>query len=151
MHCQLLPAHTKTELGEALSNRIRSKESLESDLWCIARIGARELFYGPVNQVLSVSAVSGWVKTLLPLPQAREALSSIARRTGDPTRDFPSPLFIQVRQKVEEGPDAEHLLAILEGSQARDVHDLSRIFGEQLPSGLRVAVGPASESTGPAR
>jgi molecular chaperone DnaK (HSP70) len=142
---ELLPAHTKTELGEALANRIRSKESGDSELWCIARIGARELFYGPVNQVLPVSAVTGWVKALLPLPQASEALSSIARRTGDPTRDFPAPLFAQVRQKLEQDPDAEHLLAILDGTQARDVHDLSRIFGEELPSGLRVAVESPSK------
>ncbi|MCW5980387.1 MAG: hsp70 family protein [Bryobacteraceae bacterium] len=136
---ELLPAHTKTELGEALMARVRSKDYGDSELWCLSRIGARQLFYGPANQVLTSATASSWVKTLLPLPKSAEALAAIARRTGDPTRDLPAATIAQVRQKLEQGPDAARLTAILEGEAPRDEQDLSRVFGEQLPSGLRVA------------
>jgi hypothetical protein len=39
---------------------------------------------------------------------------------------------------IEQHKDAEKLLAILEGKAGRDAESLSRIFGEELPSGLQV-------------
>ena len=52
---ELLPAGTRTELGNSLVRRIRNEGPTPSDLWCVARIGARRLFYAPVNQVLTAS------------------------------------------------------------------------------------------------
>src|SRR5579862_3431721 len=49
---ELLPIQTKTQLGDELMTRILSGEFVDTGLWCIARLGARKLFYGPINQVL---------------------------------------------------------------------------------------------------
>ncbi len=49
---ELLPVGTKTDLGEGLMKRIAAKDYRESELWCLSRLGARQLFYGPINLVL---------------------------------------------------------------------------------------------------
>jgi hypothetical protein len=128
---ELLPVGTKTELGDALARRVKAGDFRESELWCLSRLGARALFYGPLNQVVPPSAASRWVETLLHAPAAGEALAQMARRTGDPTRDLAAPLRESVRAKL-----AEDLLPVFEGEDERDEKTLGRIFGEELPSGL---------------
>ena len=49
---ELLPLQTKTQLGDALIARVVKNDFVETGLWCLARLGARKLFYGPINQVL---------------------------------------------------------------------------------------------------
>jgi molecular chaperone DnaK (HSP70) len=131
---ELLPAGTRNELGETLIKRPVS----DSELWCLGRLGARELFYGPTNQVLAATTVSRWVEALAKTPIAAEALASMARRTGDAYRDLPLATVAVARRVIEQHKDAEKLLAILEGKAGRDAESLSRIFGEELPSGLQV-------------
>jgi molecular chaperone DnaK (HSP70) len=133
---ELLPSNTRTQLGESLIARVRANDYGDNELWCLSRIGARQLFYGPANQVLAPSTVSPWVQALLRAPKAGDALAAIARRTGDPTRDLPEAVIESVRQRLEGESNAERLIAILEGDEPADAQSLSRIFGEQLPSGL---------------
>ena len=78
---ELLPLGTKTELGEALIKRVKAGDFKESELWCLGRLGARKLFYGPINLVIPPATVSRWVDTLLRLPAAGDALAAMARRT----------------------------------------------------------------------
>ncbi|MFN7923621.1 MAG: Hsp70 family protein [Bryobacteraceae bacterium] len=137
---ELLPAGTRTELGDSLMGRIRSGDFRESELWCLARLGARDLFYGPLNQVLPPATVARWVDGLGKVPIAAEALASMARRTGDAYRDLPPASVAIARKVIEQHKDAERLTALLEGRAARDTESLSRIFGEELPSGLVVAL-----------
>lgn len=133
---ELLPVQTKVSLGEALLARVNSGDYTESELWCLARLGARELFYGPANQVLPASTVSAWVRELLPIPRAAEALAMMARQTGDAGRDLPPHVLAQVRRRLEQEREPRRLLAIFEGKEAPDSGMLNRIFGEELPSGL---------------
>jgi len=49
---EALPAGTRTDLGNTLVKRIRNNDATPSEFWCLARLGARKLFYGPANQVL---------------------------------------------------------------------------------------------------
>jgi molecular chaperone DnaK (HSP70) len=135
---ELLPVGTKTELGEALIKRVKAGDYKDSDLWCLSRIGARKLFYGPINLVIPPATVTRWVETLLKLPAAGDALASMARRTEDPTRDLPQQTRDAVRAKLQTLPHADRLLAVLEGEE-EDERTLGRIFGEELPSGLVLA------------
>src|SRR6185312_15058582 len=84
---ELLPIGVKTELGEALVKRIKAGDFKESELWCLSRLGARKLFYGPINLVVPPASVTRWVSAVLNLAGAGDALAAMARRTGDPTRD----------------------------------------------------------------
>jgi molecular chaperone DnaK (HSP70) len=135
---ELLPIGTKTDLGEALIRRVKAGDFKESELWCISRLGARKLFYGPINLVIPPATVARWAETLLKLPNAGDALAALARRTDDPTRDLPLPVRESVKGRLEAMPHSERLIATFEGEEEDD-RALGRIFGEDLPSGLVLA------------
>src|SRR6185436_1736263 len=126
------------ELGEALVKRVKAGDFKDSELWCLGRLGARKLFYGPINLVVPPATVTRWVEALLKTPAAGDALASMARRTDDPTRDLPAAVRESVKKKLETLPHADRLLAVLEGEEEDD-RTLGRIFGEELPSGLVLA------------
>ena len=86
---EFLPLQTKTQLGDELLARIEKNDFVETGLWCLARLGARKLFYGPINQVLPAATASRWVDALLKVPKAADTIAAIARVTGDSTRDLP--------------------------------------------------------------
>src|SRR5690242_14469760 len=115
---ELLPIGVKTELGEALIKRIKAGDFKESELWCLSRLGARKLFYGPVNLVVPPATVARWVSAVLNLPAAGEALAALAH--------------------------SDRLLAALDGEEEDD-RTLGRIFGEELPSGLVLSEQAASD------
>ncbi|MBM3734987.1 MAG: molecular chaperone DnaK [Acidobacteria bacterium] len=133
---ELLPAHTRTELGDALVKRIHAGDFRESELWCLGRLGARNLFHGPSNQVLPAATAARWVDALAKVLPAAETLAALARRTGDAYRDLPPASIGVARRVIEQHKDAARLLPVLEGASTRDSETLSRIFGEELPSGL---------------
>ncbi len=128
---ELLPLQTKTQLGDALIAQVKKGEMVETGLWCLSRIGARKLFYGPINQVLPVQAATRWVEALLKVPKAEDAVVAIARRTGDSTRDLSPSTIDMIRKRIPEA-----LLPALEGEVEED---LGKVFGEELPSGLVAA------------
>jgi hypothetical protein len=124
---------TKIDLGEALVRRVKSGDAGASEYWCLGRLGARQLFYGPINQVVPPAAAGRWADALLKVKGTDEALVQIAQQTGDVARDLPSAVVSLVRARVEG--DAE-LVAALEGERKGDLAALGRVFGEALPSGL---------------
>ena len=137
---ELLPVATRTELGEALLKRVRAGDFRESELWCLSRLGARELFYAPINQVIPPSTAGRWVDALLNIEQASEAIASIARQTGNSTLDLAPGTVEAVRRRLEKRPNADKLMAIVNGEEGRDLQSMGRVFGEELPSGLVFAI-----------
>jgi molecular chaperone DnaK (HSP70) len=130
---ELLPLQTKTQLGDALIAQVKKGEMVDTGLWCLSRIGARKLFYGPINQVLPVQAATRWIEALLKVPKAQiskvdDAVVAIARRTGDSTRDLNPATIDNIRKRIPEA-----LVPVLEGEVEED---LGKVFGEELPSGL---------------
>jgi uncharacterized protein DUF3731 len=128
---ELIPAGNRIQLGDALLKATKE----DYVLWCLSRLGARQLFYGPANQVLAASVASRWVEALLVSPKADDALVSLARRTGDPVRDVAAATSNAVRARFTDAS----LIAQLDGDTERDERTLGRIFGEGLPSGLVLA------------
>ena len=61
---ELLPAGTRTDLGNALVKQMRAGTATPSEFWCLARLGARKLFYGPNNQVLPAAVVQRWIEAI---------------------------------------------------------------------------------------
>jgi molecular chaperone DnaK (HSP70) len=124
---ELIPSANRAQLGDALLKQGRESGFNDVVLWCLSRLGARQLFYGPANLVLSPAVATRWIEALLNVSKAADALISLARRTGDPTRDVSPATFEAVKAKAPE-IEAE-----------RDEQTLGRIFGEDLPSGLVLA------------
>ncbi|MGH9648279.1 MAG: molecular chaperone DnaK, partial [Bryobacteraceae bacterium] len=125
---ELLPIQTKTQLGDELMTRIVSGEFVDTGLWCLARLGARKLFCGPINQVLPPATAARWVEQLLKVEKAKDAIGALARHTGDTTRDLPASTLSVVRRTF---PDLE-----LDREPQDHLAAMGRIFGEDLPSGL---------------
>jgi hypothetical protein len=125
---ELLPIPIKTQLGDELFTRVVKGDFVDTGLWCLGRLGARKLFYGPINQVLPATVATRWVDGLMKVPRAQDAIFSLARHTGDSTRDLPGHTLDNVRRTFPE-LDLDH-----------EPHDqlaqAGRVFGEELPSGL---------------
>jgi hypothetical protein len=125
---ELLPVGTKTQLGDALLDKIRKGDFIETGLWCLSRLGARKLFYGPNNLVVPPSTAARWVESLLKVEKARDAVAAISRHSGDASRDLPAAVISAVRRAFPElDPEAE---------AQPDLAALGRVFGEELPAGL---------------
>jgi len=101
---------------------------VDTGLWCLARVGARKLFYGPSNQVLPPAIAARWAEQLLKVPKAADAIAALARQTGDAARDLPASTLSVVRRAF---PDLE-----LDREPQDHLAAMGRIFGEDLPSGL---------------
>jgi hypothetical protein len=132
---ELIPAGNRIQLGDALLKQGKESGFDDTVLWCLSRLGARQLFYGPANQVSAASVATRWIEALVSVPRAEETLVSLARRTGDPVRDVSATTLAAVRAGLTD----ERSIAQLEGDAERDDRALGRIFGEDLPSGLTLA------------
>jgi hypothetical protein len=129
---ELIPPTNRIQLGDALLKQAKTDGFHDTILWCLGRLGARQLFYGPANQVLAATVAARWIEALAKVPKAEDALVSLARRTGDPVRDVPAAAFAAARARLTDAG----MIAQLEGEAERDERSLGRIFGEELPSGL---------------
>ena len=126
---ELLPIQTKTQLGDELVARIKKGDFIETGLWCLARLGARKLFYGPINQVLPPATALRWIDAILKIRiEPRMPSWRCLGDTGDSTRDLPGAALDVVRRAFPNVDlDAEphdHLAA------------MGKMFGEELPAGL---------------
>ncbi len=138
---ELLPQQTKVQLGDALLDIVKRGEMLEAGVWSLSRLGARKLFSGPINLVVSHAIASRWVDSMLRLthtPSLLEALVRMAQHTGDAARDLPPATLQAVRRACEASPRAAELLRELAGEDA-GLASSSRAFGEELPAGLVLA------------
>jgi molecular chaperone DnaK (HSP70) len=125
---ELLPVQTKTQLGDALVERIRKNDFVDSGLWCVSRLGARKLFYGPNNLVVPSAIAARWMEAIVRNEKAEDAVLSLARVTGDTARDLPA-ASVDLARKA--WPELD-----FEAEESTDLRSLGRIFGEELPSGL---------------
>lgn len=135
---ELLPAGTRTDLGNTLVKRLRNKDGGASELWCLARTGARKLFYAPINQVLPPTTAARWVEGIARVNGASECMARLAQITGDVARDLPPTVLEMVRRQLGEDSGA---LALMEGDSSTDLDSMGRVFGEELPSGLVLSGG----------
>lgn len=139
-----LQAKTRAQLGDALVELIEKKQAPKSAFWCLGRIGARKLFYGPREATVRPATVSSWIDRVLKLdkPSKEEdptsALISMGRLVGDRQIDLEE----DVRRRLMDAllkrgvPKAD--LEPLEHVVALDAATESAAFGEGLPAGLRL-------------
>ena len=137
-------AKSRAQLGSALVDLIARKKTPRSGLWCLGRIGARRLLYGPREATVKPSTVSNWIETLVSLPKLskheapKDCLISLGRMTGDRQFDLDEKIRLKLMgYLVEKGVAQEELAPLREVIQI-DRGDTAAAFGEALPSGLRL-------------
>ena len=138
-------AKSRAQLGEALLEMLEEKKAPRSALWCLGRIGARKLLYGPREATVRQQTAVGWVKALMNLKRwpkdehPAACLVAIARRTGDRQFDLPEEIRLKVKTfLVDRGVPEEQLLPLTEVVQV-DVETQGAAFGEGLPTGLTLS------------
>ncbi len=112
-------------------------------IWSLGRLGSRVPMYGPLNLVLPVSTVRPWIRWLLdcdPLqdPAVDLALMQLGRRTQDRFRDIDEGLRQQIVSRLLSSGARPHLIQLVREGGTLEHEEAGLIFGESLPSGLRV-------------
>ena len=140
-----LNAKEKSRCGDKLLAELKPSKSKPQHFWALSRLGARELLYGSVDRVIPPDEVSVWIRTLLqttwrdPKPVIT-ALSQMARKTGDRTRDLEPSVMNNIIQWMSDQPKQERFIQ----DHVKYLHDVismasqeeNAIFGEALPVGI---------------
>ena len=141
-----LPSDVKASLGDLLAAELRRPNAPSYVLWCLGRFGARVPLYGPANTAVPANVASRWAEAVLgdaasgdrEKADAIFALSSIARVSGDRTRDLDDDLRRRVVDRLTElGADEASSAPVQEYRELETVQQ-SRTLGDALPVGLRL-------------
>ncbi|UCF92204.1 MAG: hsp70 family protein [Desulfobacterales bacterium] len=131
----------KIRWGRQLLAEIRPKKSKPQHFWSLARIGARELLYGPVDRVIPPQEAAAWIEAILsqewrnPKPVGA-ALAQMARKTGDRMRDLEPAVLKRTRDWLAANELFSAHLKYLDEVVPLARAEESTIFGESLPMGL---------------
>jgi hypothetical protein len=142
---ELLDVPLKRDTAEAaLALAAKEKTAAVQDalVWCVGRIGARVPMYGPLNVVVPADAAAAWCRTLLDLKAGELpvnfALMTLARKTGDRYRDVDQATRDRVLNRLQQSDAAAHLIELVKNGGTLAGEEQGRMFGESLPSGLRL-------------
>lgn len=139
-----LAVKDKIEFGRRLLKGIHPRKIVPQMIWALSRIGARELLYGPVDRVAPPSEVAEWMKRLMdmeprnPVPVGN-ALTQMARKTGDRVRDMDSDIIDQAVEWLENNRMADNI-RFLRAVIPLEQKDETLLFGEELPWGIVLKV-----------
>ncbi len=139
----------KLELARELLKRALKKYD-RFLLLAASRLLARELLYGPANCVIPASEAEPLVQKFLqalskkpPKEKQRricaEALLTMCRLTGDRLRDLSPELLHEAKKQAQKLGLSEETLQALEKPLPMARKEASRLFGESLPLGLKLA------------
>ena len=144
-----LDAKTKELLGAAVLRECRSPPVPVYAFWALTRLGARVQLYGPLNTVVHPQVVEGWIEELVRFEPGNDneragwlfCLSQLARRSGLRAVDISETVRDRVLDVLRSHPCPPAWVRMA----AEVVHaagdEQSRLFGESLPIGLRLAQG----------
>jgi hypothetical protein len=143
---ELLDAALKRDAADAaLALAAKEKTAAVQDalIWAVGRFGARVPMYGPLNVVVPADAAGGWCKLLMELEAGEQsvafALMTLARKTGDRYRDVDAGTRKSVLGWLQRTNAAAHLRELVAEGGTLAGEEQGRMFGESLPTGLRLA------------
>jgi hypothetical protein len=145
--CERIDARLKAELGDIVITDVERQKAAPQQLWALARLGARDPLYGPLNTVVPAATVAGWIERILALPtwQTPEvlafALVQIARVVDDRERDLDEALRDRLAERLQAIPGAGRSQTLLHEAVPLDKAETGRLFDESLPTGLRIKLG----------
>lgn len=142
---ELLSVPVKVELGTTIVALLpkRKLESVRSAmLWTLGRLGQRVPVYGPLNTLVPPSRAAKWLTAVMELdgdePIAPLVAMQLARATGDRHRDLEASQRERAAEWLESHSAAEHLVQLVRAGGTLDAEERGQVFGESLPSGLRL-------------
>ncbi|HXD87869.1 MAG TPA: molecular chaperone DnaK, partial [Urbifossiella sp.] len=142
-----LDARTKEALGSALVKQCKKAPAPVYAFWSITRLGARILLYGPLNSVVHPEHVEAWIEELAPFEPTNDSersawlfcLSQLARLSGLRAVDVSESGRERVLAVLRANPCPASWKRMVEEVVRAEGDEQSRLFGESLPIGLRLA------------
>jgi hypothetical protein len=139
-----LDVATRIKIGDELVRRVRRAATDASLLWAIGRVGARTPFYGPLSSVVPPHDAAKWLDVLVGVKITSAdliaAIVQVAGVTGDSLRDLDGQERRRAGARLRDTGAGDEALRALEQPVVGSAVDANRVFGEPLPSGLRLAV-----------
>jgi molecular chaperone DnaK (HSP70) len=147
-----LAAEHKEALGEVLIREVSRPGIPHYALWCLGRLGARVLLYGPANATVPRETARRWASALLDrtFSPGREtgdavfALAQLARVSGDRARDIDEALRGRVLTRLQELGADERVIRPVREYHELETEQQGQALGDALPVGLRL-VGETGE------
>lgn len=143
-----LAPSARIKLGDMLVKRLKRTglSGHEHCCWAVGRLASRMPLYGELNCVLPPEQVERWFDQLGELDWQKAsyqnlnaAFSQAARVVNDRSRDLPNAVRQKIGQKLKEsGASAKQIQMVSEFVEF-NAADQTMLFGEALPSGLRLA------------
>lgn len=141
-----LDLKTKEALGAEVLKYTRKEPMPTFVLWSLTRLGARRLLYGPMNAVVHPEVVQGWLETILDFEPRNEhdesafgfCLAQLARRTGLRALDIEDSFRKSVSTVLHGLKVPDEWKQMVEEVRDEAQEDRNRLFGENLPIGLRL-------------
>ncbi len=144
-----LDAKTKENLGTAAVRQCKKSPVPVYAFWSLTRFGARVQLYGPLNSVVHPEIVEKWIEELLDFEPGNEneengwlyCLAHLARQSGLRAVDVSELTRERVLTVLRENPTPQPWVQMVKEVVQAEGDEQSRLFGESLPIGLRLAQG----------
>lgn len=142
--CERLEARLKAELGAIVVADVASGKAAPQQLWALARLGAREPLYGPLNCVVPAATAAEWIERILAVPTWPHpellafTLVQVARVVDDRERDLDESLRDRLAERLATLPGGGRSQTLLHEAVPLDRAETGRLLDESLPAGLRV-------------
>ncbi|MSR52193.1 MAG: molecular chaperone DnaK [Gemmataceae bacterium] len=141
-----LDVKTKETLGNALIRQVAKSPVPTYAFWALTRIGARVLFYGPLNLVVHPNVVEEWLTQLLNFEPGNDSekngwafcLANLARQSGQRALDVDESIRMKVVEKLRTLKIPAQWANMVEHFVQMEASDRGQMFGESLPIGLRL-------------
>ena len=142
---ELLPVLLKNEIGRIVLDllpRPKMQAVRPALIWALGRVAARVPLYGPINTVVSADVAENWLQAFLPIaevgPTDQLAIMQLARRTDDRYRDVSDKARRAALEWLSANHAPAHLIELVRDGGSLDADEQGQVFGESLPSGLRL-------------
>ena len=138
-----LDVTTKIELGNWLLKRLEKSSETQTSWWAVGRIGAREPFHGSAHNVVPVGQIEAWLEKLCKQDwrknqNAAFATVMMARLSGDRSRDLAPEQREKIVAQLRAAKAPELWQRLMLEQVQLDETASRRLFGETLPSGLKL-------------
>jgi len=144
-----LDAKTKATLGDALLRQVARTPVPTYAFWALTRLGARVLFYGPMNTIVHPQVVEGWLDQIVSFTPGNDSerkawafcLAQLARQSGQRALDLDESHQQSVLTVLRSLSIPASWVKMVEEVVEMEGAERSQMFGDSLPIGLRLSGG----------
>ncbi|WDP85958.1 MAG: hsp70 family protein [Desulfobacter sp.] len=131
----------KVVLAKALMPQIKPGKKMDRLFWTLSRFGAREMLYGSLDRVIPPGEINRWVQQIIKkkwkqTDPVHTLVASLARKTGDRTRDLPEEMIVKIMEWMKDSGAAKKTQILIQEKTGMGMKEKNLQFGERLPSGL---------------